>query len=262
MAWILLVEAALMLPSLGISMLYHEPHAIYGYCATLPVILLVSGILFLLSRKARSGFYQREGFVSTGLCWIVMSMLGCLPFFFSGEIPNYVDCLFEMISGFTTTGSSILRNVEALDKGLLWWRSFSHWVGGMGVLVFLMAIVPLGGKNQGFTLHILRAESPGPSVGKMVPHMKNTASILYAIYFGLTFLDVLFLLFGGMDLFSACCLAFGTAGTGGFGLLGDSFASYSSYIQWVTTIFMLLFSVNFSIYFLILIGHAKEAFRD
>lgn len=261
-AWILCIEAGLMLPALGISLLYNEPRAVYGYCVTLPVILLVSGLLFLLSKNAKDGFYQREGFVSTGLCWILMSLLGCLPFFFSREIPNFADCFFEMVSGFTTTGSSILTNVEALDKGLLWWRSFSHWVGGMGVLVFLMAIVPLGKKSQGFTLHILRAESPGPSVGKMVPHMKNTAMILYGIYFGLTFLDIIFLLCGGLDWFSSCCLAFGTAGTGGFGLLGDSFASYSPYIQWVTTIFMLLFSVNFSIYFLLLLGHFKDVRKD
>lgn len=261
-AWILCIEAGLMLPALCISLLYNEPRAVYGYCVTLPVILIVSGLLFLLSKNAKDGFYQREGFVSTGLCWILMSLLGCLPFFFSREIPNFADCFFEMVSGFTTTGSSILTNVEALDKGLLWWRSFSHWVGGMGVLVFLMAIVPLGKKSQGFTLHILRAESPGPSVGKMVPHMKNTAMILYGIYFGLTFLDIIFLLCGGLDWFSSCCLAFGTAGTGGFGLLGDSFASYSPYIQWVTTIFMLLFSVNFSIYFLLLLGHFKDVRKD
>ena len=261
-AWILLIEAALMLPALGISFLYHEPNAIYGYALTLPIIMIVAGLLFLVSKNARDGFYQREGFVSTGLCWIVMSLLGCLPFYFSKEIPNYVDCFFEMVSGFTTTGSSILTNVEALDKGLLWWRSFSHWVGGMGVLVFLMAIVPLGKKSQGFTLHILRAESPGPSVGKMVPHMKNTALILYGIYFWLTIINIVLLLLGGMDWFSSCCLAFGTAGTGGFGILADSFASYTPYVQWVTTIFMLLFSVNFSIYFLIIIGHIKEALKD
>lgn len=261
-AWILVVEAGLMLPALFISIGYHEPAAIYGYCLTLPIILGCAGILFLLTRNTRKGFYQREGFVTTGLTWLVMSALGCLPFFFSREIPNYIDCLFEMVSGFTTTGSSILTDVEALDKGLLWWRSFSHWVGGMGVLVFLMAIVPLGGKNQGFTLHILRAESPGPAVGKMAPRMKETALILYRLYFGLTVLNIIFLLAGGMDWFSACCIAFGTAGTGGFSVLNSSCASYSPYIQWVTTIFMFAFAVNFSIYYLLWLRNFKAVWKD
>lgn len=261
-AWILVVEAGLMFPAFLISVGYHEPQAVYGYAVSLPLILLVAWILFLITKNARKGFYQREGFVTMGLSWLVMSMFGCLPFYFSREIPSYVDCLFEMVSGFTTTGSSILTDVEALDKGLLWWRSFSHWVGGMGVLVFLMAIVPLGGKNQGFTLHLLRAESPGPDVGKMAPRMKETAKILYRLYIGLTILNIVFLLFGGMDWFSACCIAFGTAGTGGFGILNTSCATYSPYVQWVTTIFMFLFAVNFSLYFLMVNKNIKAALKD
>lgn len=261
-AWILVVETVLMLPSLAISIAYQESAAVYGFLVSIPLILVIAGVLFLLTRNAEKGFYAKEGLITTGLTWLIMSMLGCLPFFFSREIPNYVDCLFEMVSGFTTTGSSILTDVEAMSKGLLWWRSFSHWVGGMGVLVFLMAIVPLGGRNQGFTLHILRAESPGPSVGKMTPRMKQTAAILYRMYVVLTVLNIMFLLAGGMNWFEACCHAFGTAGTGGFGIKADSYASYSPYLQNVTTVFMLLFSVNFSIYYLLLLRRFTDVIHD
>lgn len=261
-AYTLLIEAALMVPALLISIGYHEMTVVYAYLATLAVIGIVAGLLLLVTKNARKGFYARDGLVTAGFTWLVLSMLGCLPFWFSREIPSYVDCLFEMVSGFTTTGSSILTDVEAMSKGLIWWRSFSHWVGGMGVLVFLMAIVPLGGKNSGFTLHILRAESPGPSVGKMTPRMKQTASILYKIYFGLTVINIVLLMVGGMDWFESCCHAFGTAGTGGFGIKADSFASYSPYLQNVTTIFMLLFSVNFSIYYLLLLRKFTDVIRD
>jgi trk system potassium uptake protein TrkH len=261
-SYILMIEIALMCPAFLISLAEHETAAVTGYLESFVIMAIVTAVLFILTRHARKGFNARDGFVTTGLTWIIMSALGCLPFYLSHEIPSYVDCLFEMISGFTTTGSSILTNVEALDKGLLWWRSFSHWVGGMGILVFMLAIVPLGGKNQGFTMHILRAESPGPSVGKVVPRMRKTASILYGIYIGLTIADILFLRAGGMTWFEACCHAFGTAGTGGFGVKNDSYMSYSPYLQYVTTVFMLLFSVNFSIYYMILIKRFKEAFFD
>jgi len=262
-SWILFVEAGLMVPGMLISVVLQESAAVHGFLVTEGVILCTAGLMFVLTRNAKRGsFYQREGFLTTGLTWIIMSALGCLPFYISGEIPAYIDCFFEMVSGFTTTGSSILDDVEALSKGLIFWRSFSHWIGGMGILVFLMAIVPLGGRNQGFTLHILRAESPGPSVGKMVPKMKNTAFILYAIYFGMTILNIVFLLVGGMPVFDAFCIAFGTAGTGGFGIKADSMGSYSPYLQNVTTVFMLLFSVNFSIYYLILLKKFKAAFFD
>ena len=261
-AYTLLIEAVLMVPALAISFGYQEMTVVYAYLASIAVIIVVAGVLLLVTKNSRKGFYARDGLVTAGLTWLAMSMLGCLPFWFSREIPSYVDCLFEMVSGFTTTGSSILTDVEAMSKGLIWWRSFSHWVGGMGVLVFLMAIVPLGGKNSGFTLHILRAESPGPSVGKMTPRMKKTASILYKIYFGLTVINIVLLLAGGMDWFEACCHAFGTAGTGGFGIKADSFASYSPYLQNVTTIFMLLFSVNFTIYYLLLLRKFTDVIRD
>ena len=194
--------------------------------------------------------------------WLFMSLLGCLPFFLSGAIPNYVDALFEIVSGFTTTGASILEQIEGLPYGILYWRSFSHWLGGMGVLVFLLAI-PMGGEGgSGFTMHLLRAESPGPNVGKLVPKMKQTAQILYILYIALTVLDVIFLLIGGMPVFDAVCTAFGTAGTGGFGIKGDSIAGYSPYIQNVCTVFMLLFGVNFSCYYLLLLGQIKSVFKD
>ena len=190
-----------------------------------------------------------------------MSLVGCLPFWISQEIPHFVDAFFEIVSGFTTTGASIVPVVEDLSKGILYWRSFSHWVGGMGVLVFLLAIVP-GGKGSGFTMHLLRAESPGPDVGKLVPQMRKTAAILYIIYIVLTVLDTVFLLLGGMPFFEALCHAFGTAGTGGFGVKNDSFTSYSPYLQNVTTIFMILFGVNFSCYYLLLIRQWRNVIRD
>lgn len=262
-AHILLVEIVLMIPACGISMFLHETAAVYAFLETFGIMAVVVVGLRLWTRNARKGrFYARDGLVTTGLTWIAISVLGCLPFWFSGAIPHYVDAVFEMVSGFTTTGSSILTEVESMAKGLLWWRSFSHWVGGMGILVFLMAIVRLGGKNQGFTMHLLRAESPGPAVGKMVPRMKDTASILYGIYIGLTVVDIILLLLGGVSFFEACCTAFGTAGTGGFGVRNDSLTSYSPYVQDVTTVFMLLFSVNFSVYYLMVIRKLKDAFMD
>jgi trk system potassium uptake protein TrkH len=191
-----------------------------------------------------------------------MSLLGCLPFCISGEIPCYVDALFEMVSGFTTTGASVVPNVEGLSKGILYWRSFSHWLGGMGVLVFLLAVAPGDGQGKGFTMHLLRAESPGPNVGKLVPKMRKTAAILYAIYIALTILNVIFLLFGGMSLFESLCTAFGTAGTGGFGIRNDSLASHSPYIQYVTAVFMFLFGINFGCYYLLLLRQFRGVFKD
>ena len=262
-ALVLFIEAGLLVPGTLISLSLGEHAALIGFLKTLGIIAAVSIVLYLLTRRIRvTRFQAREGLVVTGLVWIFMSMLGALPFYFSGEIPSYIDAFFETVSGFTTTGSSILTEVESMSKGLLFWRSFTHWIGGMGVLVFLMAIVSLGGKNQGFTLHILRAESPGPAVGKMVPRMKKTAAILYWIYVGLTVLNVIFLLLGRLSLFDALCTAFGTAGTGGFGVYNDSCASFSPYVQIVTTVFMFLFSMNFSIYYLLLLGKVKEALMD
>ena len=257
---IIAIEAVFLLPALAISLGCGEWRAVQGFLVALLAMVLLGGVLYLLCRKAGRLFGAREGFVCVSFCWIILSLLGALPFCVSGAIPHYIDAVFETGSGFTTTGASILSDVEALPKGLLYWRSFTHWVGGMGVLVFLLAIAPGGGK--GFTMHLLRAESPGPDVGKLVPKMKQTAMILYLIYIGLTVLNIIFLLCGGMRLLDAVCTAFGTAGTGGFGVKNDSMGGYSPYLQWVTTIFMFLFGINFSCYYLLLLKQIRGVFKD
>ena len=259
-AQILFVEGFFMIPALLISLFCGEMSAVQGFLAALGVIVAVGGALYLICRGAPNAFYATEGMVCVAVSWIVLSAVGSLPFYISREIPRYVDAFFEIVSGFTTTGASIVPEVEKLSKGILYWRSFSHWLGGMGVLVFLLAFT--GGKGQGFTMHLLRAESPGPSVGKLVPKMRNTAAILYMIYIALTVLNVLFLYLGGMPLFEAICHAFGTAGTGGFGIKNDSFASYSPYLQNVTTVFMILFGVNFSCYYLLLLRQVRSVITD
>ena len=203
----------------------------------------------------------REGFVLVAVGWILVSLLGALPFLFSGAIPSYVDCLFETVSGFTTTGASILTDIESLPKGILYWRSFTHWLGGMGVLVCLLAISSFASRS-GDGIFIMRAESPGPQVSKLVPRTAQTARILYAIYAALTVLQMIFLLLGGMPLFEAVTTAFGTAGTGGFSVKNDSMMSYSPYLQNVVTVFMALFGVNFGIYYLLLKRSFREAVRE
>ncbi|MGN0976474.1 MAG: TrkH family potassium uptake protein [Faecousia sp.] len=260
LAQILAIEGIFMLPALSISLCCGDGMAVKGFLITLAILFGIVVVLSLLCRGAPSAFHAREGLVCVGISWIALSLVGCLPFYLSREIPAFVDCFFEMVSGFTTTGASIVPSVEDLSKGILYWRSFSHWLGGMGVLVFLLAFT--GEKGQGFTMHLLRAESPGPNVGKLVPKMRKTAAILYLIYVALTVLDILFLLAGGMSVFEAVCTAFGTAGTGGFGVKNDSLASYSPYLQNVTTVFMILFGVNFSCYYLLLIRQWKSVFRD
>ncbi|MBP1556302.1 MAG: TrkH family potassium uptake protein [Oscillospiraceae bacterium] len=260
-AFILVLEAIFMLPALAISVFCNEPTAIRGFLYSLGVILVIVALLFLIwhNDEKDKGFYAREGMICVGIGWIALGLLGALPFYLSGEIPLYIDAFFETVSGFTTTGASILNNVEALSHGLLYWRSFSHWVGGMGVLVFILAVLPQSG---GFTMHILRAESPGPNVSKLVPRMRQTATILYLLYIALTVLCFIFLLIGRMPVFDAVCTAFGTAGTGGFGVKNDSIASYSPYLQNVCTVFMLLFGVNFSCYYLLLAKKFLDVFRD
>ena len=258
---IVAIEAAFMLPALAISLGYGEMHAARAFLITLGIMLALAGSMYALCRKAGRLFGAREGLVCVALSWIVMSLLGALPFVLCGQVPSYIDALFEIVSGFTTTGSSVIPNVEGLYRGILYWRSFSHWIGGMGVLVFLLAIIP-GAKGAGFTMHLLRAESPGPDVGKLVPRMRQTAMILYMIYIALTVFDILFLIFGGMDWFSAICIAFGTAGTGGFAVTNDSLASASPYIQNVTTVFMFLFGVNFSCYYLLLMKQFRNVLKD
>ncbi len=260
LGFLLLLECVFLFPSVVVSALHQEQNALAAILATMVIAAVSGGALCFIFRRADRHFYAREGFLITALGWVVLSAVGALPFVFSGEIPHYVDALFEVISGFTTTGASILTEVESMSKGLLFWRSFTHWLGGMGILVFLLAIVPMG--KGGYSVHILRAESPGPSVGKLVPKLRQTAAILYGIYVALTVLDVLFLLAGGMPLFDALCTAFGTAGTGGFGVKNDSMAGYSPYLQNVCTVFMALFGVNFSLYFLLLIGQFRQFFRS
>lgn len=261
-AQILGIEVIFMIPALCISIYCRESAAIRGFSWSMVMIALLALGLHALCRKGKKRFYAREGMVCVGLSWIVMSLMGALPFYISREIPKYIDCFFEIVSGFTTTGSSILPEVESLSKGILYWRSFSHWLGGMGILVFLLAISSMKGSKGGYTMHLLRAESPGPNVGKLVPKMKQTAEILYVLYILLTVLNILFLLIGRMPLFDAVCTAFGTAGTGGFGIKNDSIASYSPYLQNVCTVFMLLFGVNFSCYYLILIRQFKTVWKD
>lgn len=258
---ILTLEAIFMAPSLIWCAFDRQPEIIFSFLITIAITLAVALILWLTCRKAQRGFYAREGFVCVGLCWIIMSLLGCLPFYLSGAIPHFIDALFEMVSGFTTTGASILREVEPIPRGLLFWRSFSHWLGGMGVLVFLLAVTS-GGRNAGFTVHLLRAESPGPNVGKLVPRMRQTASLLYVIYIGLTVINIIFLLAGGLSFFESLCTAFGTAGTGGFGVRNDSIAGYSPYVQNVCTVFMLLFGINFSLHYLLLLRHFRGVLFD
>ena len=256
LGWLLIFECGFMLVPAATALVYRESA---GWCF-LATMLLCGGMggLCVLKKPPSATLYAREGLIIVSLSWIVLSVFGALPFFLSGCIPNYVDALFETVSGFTTTGASILAEVEPLPKCMLMWRSFTHWVGGMGVLVFIMAFIPLSG---GQNMHIMKAESPVPSVSKLVPRIKTTALILYSIYLVLTFIMFLFLLFGGMTVFEALNTAFGTAGTGGFGIRNDSFASFSPYLQWVVTVFMLLFSVNFTCYYLFLLGRFKEGFN-
>lgn len=255
--WILTVEGAFMLLPLIVAIIYQEKSG-YAFLITLGICLIIGVPLAVMKPKSKL-FFAKEGFVSVALGWIVLSIIGALPFYISGEIPSYVDALFEIISGFTTTGSSILSDIEALSYSLLFWRSFTHWIGGMGILVFILAILPMTGGER---IHILRAESPGPSIEKLVPRMKTTATLLYAIYFGMTILQIILLLIGGMPLFDALTITFGTAGTGGFAIRNDSLASYSPYLQGVCTVFMFLFGINFNIYYLLLFGKFKTAIKS
>ena len=257
LGWLLIFECGFMLVPAVTAIIYGEYAQLWAFLATMALCGLIGG-LFVLKKPKNSVLYAKDGFVIVSLSWITLSVFGCLPFVISGTIPNFVDALFETVSGFTTTGASILAEVESLPKCMLMWRSFTHWVGGMGVLVFIMAFVPLSG---GQNMHIMKAESPGPSVSKLVPRVKTTALILYSIYLVLTFVLFILLLFGNMNPFEALNTAFATAGTGGFGFRNDSFASFSPYIQWVVTVFMLLFSVNFSCYYLLLLGRFKDAFN-
>ena len=254
LGYVIAIQSILMLLPCLVAVIYREPEGIHFL-----IISLLSAVISLSMIRKKpedSVFYLKEGCIATSLSWIVMSLLGCLPFVLTGEIPSFTDALFETVSGFTTTGASILSNVEGLSHASLFWRSFTHWIGGMGVLVFLLSLLPLTGGSH---VNLMKAESPGPQVDKLVPKVQSTAKILYGIYFALTMLELVFLLLGRMPLFEALLTAFGTAGTGGFGFRNDSFGSFSPYIQWVVTIFMILFGVNFNAYFLLLMRKFRRA---
>lgn len=253
---IIKLEGFFMLLPCVIAIIFNEKE-LFTYLAIAVVCILLGSVLTL--KKAKDNvFYLKEGCITTSLSWILLSFFGALPFVLTGEIPHFTDAMFETVSGFTTTGASILSDVEALSHTSLFWRSFTHWIGGMGVLVFLLAIVPLSG---GSNMNLMRAESPGPSVGKLVPKMRYTARILYVIYFALTILELIALLIAKMPWFDALCISVGTAGTGGFGILNSSIGGYSIAVQWIVTIFMILFGINFNAYYLILFGQIKNAFK-
>ena len=259
---LLVIGACLLLPCI-VAVIYGEPE-LWVLLASAAGSGLLGGLFILLRPKRRRELHARDGFVMVALSWILISLIGAVPFTASGAIPSYLDAVFETMSGFTTTGASILRAVEDLPKCLLFWRSFTHWLGGMGVLVFMLAIVPLSGES----IYLLRAESPGPSVSKMVPKMRTSAAILYAIYCAMTLLQILFyrlgVLFGWGEItwFDSLCLAFGTAGTGGFSVRNSGLADYSAYLQAVTTVFMVLFGVNFSVYFFLLRRRFRLAWHN
>ncbi|MBQ9757770.1 MAG: TrkH family potassium uptake protein [Clostridia bacterium] len=253
---VLNIEAAAMVLPFLCAVLYDESAKwVFLLCAAL---CMVVGVPLVLARPKNKTMFAKEGFVAVALSWITMSIFGALPFVVSGCIPSFVDAIFETASGFTTTGASILNDVEALPKSLLFWRSFTHWIGGMGVLVFLVALLPLSG---GDNFHLIKAESPGYSVGKLVPRVSSTAKILYGIYIVFTCLEVLLLKIGGLDWFESLTLSFGTAGTGGFGIVNSGIADYSSYVQVVITVFMTIFGIDFSFYYLILMRRIKSAFK-
>lgn len=259
LGFILGVEALFMAPALGIALFRGESRAALGFGAAMLLMALVC-LLMVRKRPTRRDYYTREGLVTVGLGWLLLSAFGALPFCLSGAILSPVDAFFETVSGFTTTGASVLSDIEALPMSLLYWRSFTHWLGGMGVLVFFLAINPLKG-DSGASLHLLRAESPGIRVSKMVPRMRRNSLILYAIYVALTILMFVLLVFD-MPVFDALTTAFATAGTGGFAIKNDSLVSYSLYSQIVVTVFMMLFGVNFSIYYLMLLRRFRSAARN
>ncbi|PWM56178.1 MAG: potassium transporter KefA [Oscillospiraceae bacterium] len=257
LGWVLAIEGLFLAVSAAVGGMYGERAALSFLYAAL--ICAALGMPAILKKPRRMAFFMKEGFVTVALCWIVLSIFGALPFVFSGEIPRFTDALFETVSGFTTTGASVVPDVEVLSHCTLFWRSFTHWIGGMGVLVFLLAILPLAGGSQ---MYLMQAESPGPSVGKLVPKTRHTALILYALYILLSIVEFILLLGGGMTVFNAVTTTFGTAGTGGFGIRNSSMADFSPYVQWVVAVFMMLFGINFNLYFLVLIGRGRQALKS
>lgn len=256
---IMQTEGVLMGLSALVAVYFKEKHEFFSFLATI-VILLVLGTVMKMKAPGNKRIYGREGFVIVALSWIVMSVFGALPFYFSGSIHGIVNCLFETVSGFTTTGATILSEVESLPRSILFWRSFTHWIGGMGILVFVLAIIPLADERS---MHLMKAESPGPMVSKLVPKIKSTAKILYSIYIGLTIMEFLLLKIGGMPWFDSFTHAVSTAGTGGFSIKNSSIAAYdNAYFEYVITIFMLLFGVNFNMFYLLLIKDFKAVFKN
>ena len=253
---VLLIEGALMLLPVVCGVIYGEQQFfVYGI---LSAAYMLAGFLISLKKPKNMTVFIKDGCVATALSWLVLSICGCIPFVMTKEIPSFTDAMFETASGFTTTGASILTNVEGLSHTSLLWRSLTHWIGGMGVLVFLLAVVPMTG---GSNMNLMRAESPGPTVGKIVPKVRSTAKMLYYIYLAITLIEIIILFACGMPLFDSVCTGFGTAGTGGFGIKNDSFASYAPHIQWIVTFFMLVFGVNFNFYYFIVNKQASKAFK-
>ena len=255
---IIKLEAVLLVLPLAVSIIYRERCAL-SFLITALASLFVGFAVTLISKPGNRLIYAKEGFVIVALAWLALSAIGAVPFVLSGEVRSYADAFFETVSGFTTTGASVLTDIEGMSHGLLFWRSFTHWVGGMGVLVFIMAIIPSVCDRS---IHILRAEMPGPVMGKLVPKLKQTAKILYLIYIVMTVLEMILLLCGGMSLFDSALHSFATAGTGGFGIKGDSIASYSPYLQWVIAAFMFLFGINFNIYYLLLVRRFRSVLKS
>lgn len=254
---ILFLEGLLLIFPLIVSLIYHENTYL---SFIIPIcFLLVTGLLLSFIKPEKKTFYAKEGFVVVGLSWILLSVFGAFPFFISREIPSYINALFETVSGFTTTGATILENVEGLSKGMNFWRCLTHWIGGMGVLVFILAILP---SSDGQNIHLLKAESTGPQVGKLVSKVRFTARILYLIYLALTIVEAIMLLCGGLSIYDSLTTSFATAGTGGFGIYNDSVASFNTYSQIVIGVFMLIFGINFNIFYLILIGKFKQAIKS
>ena len=259
LGWVLIVDAVAMQIGTITSLNYGEKEA--WYFVLTGVVSAILGVLAIKVKKPKNMvLYQKAGFASTALSWILLSLVGCMPFWLSGEIPSFIDAFYETVSGITTTGATILNDVEALSKGMLMWRSFLHWLGGMGVIVFLLAIIPkLGGQQNIF---LMKAESPGPIIGKAVPRMRNYATMLYGIYIILTALEFILLLFGGLNVFEAINTSFSTAGTGGFGIYNSNAAAFDSYyVQTVIAVFMLLFGINFSVYLCLIARKFKQSLK-
>ena len=254
---VLLCLSALLLLPLLTGVIYGEP--ITGFVVTI-ILSAVLGFGLRMLKPNRTDIYAKEGLVCVGLSWVLMSMLGALPFVISGDIPFYIDAVFETCSGFTTTGASILTNVELMSRSCLFWRCFTHWIGGMGVLVFVMAVLPM---SESHAMHIMRAEVPGPTVGKLVPRAKQTARILYCIYFGFTVAETILLMLGGLSFYDSLLHAFGTAGTGGFSTRAASVGAFNSaYVEMVIAGFLILYGMNFNLYYFVMIGKVKEALKS